>query len=356
MRVLEVVAGLHRIGGVTTFVGGLSNALVDQDVDVTIATYRTTGGADDFIPDSRVYVADARTVRIEAYDVVHVHGLWDRDVFWASGTALAHDLPLVWSPHGMLAPWSLKFKRWKKILPWHLYLKRRLKRANVLHVTAGNEAKWLREMGFHNRIEVVPLGVMVRNGDKWPEPEKRVLFVGRLHPVKGLENLMHAWALVQNENTSVPLGFSLNLVGIDDGGYQKTLIHLANQLGLDRTVNFLGPMYGEELEHEYQRSWVSVLPSFTENFGGVVIDSLANGCPVIASTNTPWGELTKRHCGWWVSNEPRVLAGAVLDAMRLSVEDRLRLVANGKDLVEESYTWQAVARKMRGVYESIAKR
>ena len=105
MRVLEVVAGLHRIGGVTTFVGGLSNALVDQNVDVTIATYRATGGADDFIPDSRVYVADARTVRIDEYDIVHVHGLWDRDVFWASGTALAHGLPLVWSSHGMLAPW-----------------------------------------------------------------------------------------------------------------------------------------------------------------------------------------------------------------------------------------------------------
>ena len=355
MKVVEVIAGLHRIGGVTTCVGGLSNALVEAEVEVSIATFRSTGGADDFIPDNRVHIVDARNVRVEDFDVVHIHGLWDREIFWASGAALRHGVPLVWSPHGMLSPWSLKFKRWKKFLPWHLYLKRRLRQADVLHVTASNEAKWIRELGFVNRIEVVPLGTQLKSvaGDMGA-PEKRVLFVGRIHQVKGIENLLKAWALVLSEYKMSSSSCYLDLVGMADAGYQAELSRLVHQLGIEQTVRFLGPKFGEELKQSYQRSWVSVLPSFTENFGGVVIDSLSNKCPVIASTNTPWEDLSKRKCGWWIDNAPDRLSKAILEALSLSKEDRLKMGENGRKLVEESYTWRAVAKKMKDVYGSIA--
>ncbi len=354
MQVLEVIAGLHRIGGVTTFVGGLSNALVDQGVNVTIATFRATGGDDDFIPDSRVNVLAVSDIGIDTFDVIHVHGLWDRDVFWATGKAIKHGIPLIWSPHGMLSPWSLKFKWWKKFLPWHLYLKRRLNRAAVLHVTAFNEADWIRELGFTNRIEVVPLGTELHEYvSASMKLERRVLFVGRIHPVKGIENLLRAWALLRSDKRG-RYGFKLCLVGIDDGGYQETLVHLAHDLDIEHEVSFIGPKYEVELAQEYKRSWVSILPSFTENFGGVVIDSLANGCPVIASTNTPWAELPKQRCGWWVDNDPQTLAETILAAMNMSAEERLMMGERGRALVKAAYTWQAVANKMKDVYESVA--
>lgn len=355
MKVLEVIAGLHRIGGVTTFVGGLSNGLVDKGVDVSIATFRPTGGADDFIPDNRVHILDARNVCVEDFDVVHVHGLWDREIFWASGAALCHKVPFVWSPHGMLSPWSLKFKSWKKFLPWHLYLERRLRRADVLHVTAANEAEWIRELGFVNRIEVVPLGTQLKSvtGDM-VEPEKRVLFVGRIHQVKGIENLLKAWALVLSEYKMRSSSCCLDLVGMADAGYQAELSRLVHQLDVEHSVQFLGPKYGKELEQAYQHSWVSVLPSFTENFGGVVIDSLVNKCPVIASSNTPWEGLVNHKCGWWVDNDPNILAKTIIEALNMSNDERIRMGENGRKLVEDSYTWKAVAIKMKDVYESIS--
>ena len=94
--------------------------------------------------------------------------------------------------------------------------------------------------------------------------------------------------------------------------------------------------------------------SFTENFGGVVIDSLSNGCPVIASTNTPWVELPKRRCGWWVDNDPKTLAETLFAAMSMSAEERHMMGERGRALVKEAYSWQAVASKMKAVYESVA--
>ncbi len=355
MKILEVIAGLHRIGGVTTFVGGLSNALVEQGEEVVIATYRPTGGADDFIPDVRVCVTAIRNIDVTDFDVVHVHGLWDREIFWASGEALKYGVPLVWSPHGMLSPWSLRFKRWKKFLPWQLYLKRRLKLSDVLHVTAPNEEKWIRELGFMNRIEIVPLGTIshVSTGNM-VVPEKRVLFVGRIHQVKGIENLLKAWALVLSEDKMKSSSYGLDLVGMADAGYQAELLGLAHRMGIEQTIRFLGPKYGVELEQAYQRSWVCILPSFTENFGGVVIDSLMNRCPVIASIYTPWEELPRRKCGWWVDNDPNTLSRTIHEALTMSLTARESMGENGRILVEESYTWRAVASKMKEVYASVA--
>ena len=350
MRILQVIAGLHRIGGTTTFAGELSNALAAQGEDVTLAMFRKWG-TDDFTLDTRVKgrpIAEVRN-RPRDFDVVHVHGLWDREVFWASGWALKNGIPLVWSPHGMLAPWALHNRWWKKFVPWHLYVRRRLSRVAAIHVTAKQEAEWVRGLGFTSPAPIIPLGTDVAKVQVRPlqqsDPSRHILlFVGRLHPVKGLENLLAAWKKVSEGTT----GWRLRLVGRGTPDYEERLRRVVQNEKIE-AVELVGAKYGSELEQEYSVADCLILPSFTENFGGVVVDALAHGVPVITSRFTPWQEVDGC-CGWWRGNTIEELVSVLEEVIALPDVARHEMGLKGRALVEQKYTWAAVAKQMREVY------
>ena len=122
------------------------------------------------------------------------------------------------------------------------------------------------------------------------------------------------------------------------------------------SVEFAGPKFGDKLSAEYDNCDCLVLPSFTENFGATVVDAMAHGKPCIASTFTPWRELQERGCGWWVSNEPKQLAGAIGEMMSLDCATRCKMGEKGRRLVEEKYTWGAVAETMISKYREVVSR
>ena len=352
MRILQVIAGLHRIGGTTTFAGELSNALAAQGEDVSQAMFRARS-ADDFVLDNRVKrnsIAEAQG-RPRNFDVVHVHGLWDREVFWASGWALKNRIPLVWSPHGMLAPWALRNRWWKKFMPWHLYVRRRLARAAAIHVTAKQEAEWVRGLGFASPTPIIPLGTHLPQGgdNRTVRANHVLLFVGRLHPVKGLESLLMAW----KNSSAKALDWRLRLVGCGTADYEERLRQIIRNNQID-SVELAGAKYADELELEYAAADCLILPSFTENFGGVVIDALAHGVPVITSKFTPWQEVDG-HCGWWRGNTENELAAVLEEMMTLPDAKRHEMGLKGRALVEQKYTWAAVAEQMREVYRKVCE-
>lgn len=348
MKILLEIAGLHLIGGVTTFVGELANALAAKGEEVTIGTFRQIGCEGDFRTHPAVRVAQIGKIEQEQFDVVHVNGLWDRDVYWASGLALKRKIPLVWSPHGMLAPWALHHRWWKKCWPWYLYLRRRLKLAAAIHVTSELERKWVGDLGFGPTV-AVPLGTHLP--EKVVTKERRgaleVLFVGRIHPVKGLMHLVDAAALL-------PKGaVRFRIVGSDDIGYQKELQAASTKLKVADLFEFVGPKFGADLCTEYDRCDVLVLPSETENFGGVVVDALAHGRPVIASDKTPWGGLTQHGCGWWVDNSPTSLADALMAAVEAA---NLKVMGeHGREWMRRNFSWESIGAKMKTAYEWLCK-
>ena len=287
MRILHVVPYLPKASGVTTFVVECSDVLqeigVEQVVGVKDRQHFDVAASAAGVP--RIGVEEA-LARIREFDVVHFHGIWPPFLHRFVVAAHRHRVPIVWSPHGMLSPWAMKFKWWKKFLPWFLWQKRDLKSAEILHVTSEKELDWVQASGFRNRIVNIPLGtnlpeaVPVRRREK-----KTLLFVGRINPVKGLENLIRAWRNVRNDD------WKLRIVGADEAKYSAALQSLVHELSLETSVEFPGPKFGTDLEEEYKNADALVLPSHTENFGGVVIDALAWGLPVITSKGTPWREV-----------------------------------------------------------------
>lgn len=309
---------------------------------------------------------------------LHLHGLWPLPLHRAAVFARRSRIPVVWSTHGMTAPWAMNHNRWKKALAWRLYQKRDLAGAALLHVTSRQEADWNRALGLTAEQVVIPLGTHLPEiSETLPETDSanrrlRVLFVGRVHPVKGLVNLIEAAGLIRRQGAAC--GLSLRIVGPDEAGHLAELQAVCERQGVEWTagvpvaddesrasavtVSFAGEKHGAALAKEYADSDLLVLPSFTENFGGVVVDALAHAKPVLASRFTPWRELEERQCGWWVDNAPDRLAQTLRSIAESFAcpEGRVALRAmgaRGRDLAVEKYTWSGAARQMAAALKRI---
>jgi len=332
MSVIQFCTDCASASGVNTFCTELDRALLARGVESAIA--RSFGDI----------VSLARPIP-RASLVLHIHGLWTYAHHRAAVWARQNGVKVVWSTHGMTAPWALGHKRAKKLVAWFLYQRRDLRSAAFIHCTAESEVEWNVRLGL-TKTFVVPLGAQpcLETSPRTKGNGGRVLlFVGRIYPVKALDNLIRAFSLAGVR------GWTLRIVGPDEGGHQTELVALCVRLGLT-SVEFAGPRFGADLDSEYTACDALALVSHTENFGATVVDAMAHGKPVVTSTNTPWREVVERGCGWWVSNSPEPLSAALREMMALSDAEREKMGRAARALVEEKYSWSAVAARMEEQY------
>jgi len=282
-------------------------------------------------------------------DVVHLTGVYS---FPTIPTLLACRLlrkPLVWSPRGALQAWSRGSKpRLKSV--WNAICRRLVRGMPlVMHVTSGDELEQSRARMPDVRQALIPNGVPIPSrlpARSWqPGGRLRLLFLGRLHRIKGLENLLAALALVENPNVE------LVIRGNGEPRYTASLRELAQKLTLQDRVRFAGHADEAAKLAGFTEADVCVVPSHTENFGLVVAESLAHGVPVVASTGTPWRELQDRGCGLWVENSPAQLAAAI---DRISRCDLSSMGYRGREWMQREYQWGAIAARTLQVYREIA--
>jgi glycosyltransferase involved in cell wall biosynthesis len=358
LHVVHAVPSIMRsAGGTSTFVAELANhQVVDSHTAVTLLTTCVT--ADDVPLSPRVCMAPAsgrsatqwlRKARdAAAIDLLHAHALWLPHTHNVIVAADSLGIPTVLSTHGMLEPYALRIKPWKKRLARFLYQDHDLRRANFLHATAMSEAENLRRFGLKQPIMVVPPGLelppveAMRNWNEQDRPQ--ILFFSRIHPIKNLIGLIEAWAAIR------PPEWTLRIVGPDEGGHAAAVQAKIAALGVHDSVTLEGPMYGTAKKQLFSAASVFILPSFTENFGIVVAEALAYGVPVITTAGTPWSELVDRACGWWVQPDHASLVNVLTEATQTST-DRLREMGlRGRTLVEEKYQWPAVRDAMHAAY------
>jgi glycosyltransferase involved in cell wall biosynthesis len=287
--------------------------------------------------------------------LVHLHGLWRYTSFAVWRWSVRTGRPYIVSPHGMLEPWALRQSSWKKRCALLLYTGACLRRAACLRATSNAEALNIRHAGFTNPIAIVPNGV--RCPRELPPPvEKaevrngRVLFLSRIHPKKGLLNLIQAWAVLR------PANWELSIVGPDECGHLAKVRALVHALGLEDKVHFLGELWGEAKTDLFLGSDLFVLPSFSENFGLVVAEALASGVPVITTRATPWKELEDRRCGWWIEIGVQPLVDALRAALATPRGELREMGKRGHELVKRNYCWERIGTKMVEVYEWMLSR
>lgn len=279
-------------------------------------------------------------------DVVDVQGLWT----WTSQVSLAHwrrcRRPYVVTPRGMLDPWARLNARWKKRLFAAFAETAHLRHAHCLRATSELEAQHLRAMGLTNPIAIVPNAVPIPLlTPRPPTTQRRLLFLSRLHPKKGIDLLLRAWSRLEASHPS----WDLVIAGIDEDGHEDRMKAEALRLGLKR-VSFPGPVHGPAKQALYRSADLFVLPTHAENFGLVVAEALAQEVPVITTTNAPWAGLRDRGCGWWIPLGQERLTATLAQAMALPQPELRAMGTRGRAWVQEAFAPEQVAESMREVY------
>ncbi len=371
IRVLLTIPTLSQIsGGPAAVVQGLSEHLALLGASVSVLTYMTDPGQSEvLLRDDLVKVIHTsrsgfaggfsnclnKLLATRTIDVVHDFGLWMPANHAVTSVCYKSRIPLVSSPSGMLAGWALRHKAWKKRIAWWLYQRRDLVRATMLAATSSQELLDIRAKFPSKSIALIPNGVeiSVLEANALTEVNNRVrkvVFLGRIHPVKGLKNLIEAWKIVR------PNGWRCILAGPDEAGHQAELRSLLQYCALEDKFEFAGLVEGESKWDLLRSADIFALPSFTENFGISVAEALASVTPVITTKGTPWGELLEQRCGWWVDLGVEPLANALREAISLSDKQRHEMGLRGRKLVEQNYSWDIVGRKMLDAYSWVLGR
>jgi glycosyltransferase involved in cell wall biosynthesis len=281
-------------------------------------------------------------------DVVHLTSVYSPPTIPTLLICKALKKPVVWSTRGMLQHWGGTTRKRVKSA-WERMCNLLCDRQRVvMHVTSEEERRASLEHIDRASAEVIPNGIDLPEtgaGRVWqPSERTRLLYLGRLDPIKGIENLLHAVARVDERVT-------LAICGDGDERYEKSLEALTRSLSLCDRVSFHGKVTGEEKLSCFREADVCVVPSHRENFCMVVAESLAQGVPVIASRGTPWREVENIGCGMWVENDPASLAGAIerISSMPLNV-----MGERGRAWMEREFSWADVAERMSSLYERLA--
>lgn len=271
-------------------------------------------------------------------DLIHLHGMWTPFLAVAALVARRRGIPFLISPHGCLEPWALRNKYYKKLLALKIYQGAALRSASLLLATADQELRNLRIFGCQQPIAVLPNGVdvgMVTQRGTQAEV-KTFLFLSRVHPKKGLLDLVEAWALVRQP------GWRIVIAGGDEEGYRAKVEALIRQRGLESDFEFSGFVDGARKQACFDQADVFILPTYSENFGIAVAEALANELPVITTTGAPWADLVQHRCGWWVEPGVPGISSALVAAMACEPGELKQMGQRGRQLVVDKYSWNKI--------------
>jgi glycosyltransferase involved in cell wall biosynthesis len=356
MKVIHFIASIDKAGGGTTEYMRLLSTALKNNVTISIATcfskdpITIDGIPIHFFKSSIVkWFSMLKEFEIflkkEQPDLVHINGIWSSQNWGFQKVAQNLDIKVILS-HGMLEPWIMANNYWKKKLGLFLYQKKAIINADYLHATAQMELKSIRSLGFENPTVVIPNGIDLSaiKDVKIHYGTKKMVFLSRIHPKKGVELLLQAW---RNTDTS---GWILEIAGNGDDAYIKELIESATDL---QNVHFVGAVYGEDKWNFLRSADVMVLPTYSENFGIVVAEALAVGVPVITTQGTPWEDLEANQCGWWIDLSIGNLQEYLEEVFKTTTEKLEEMGSNGRQLIAEKYDIKTIGKELVNLYKTL---
>jgi glycosyltransferase involved in cell wall biosynthesis len=368
MSVVQTVASLDsRAGGVSRAVPQLSDALCAQDCHVAVVYVAdgTQPGAL-VLPERAAHhgIFGINLARRRLWSprfahqiaqafvpcaprLLHDNGLWGYTNYAAARFALRHRIPLVISPHGMLEPWAMQAKRFRKGVALAVFQRKTLQSAALLMATADTEYESVRHAGLVQPVTIIPIGVALpstraRHDDD--STTRKILFLSRIHPKKGLLALVEAWHRVRQP------GWKIIIAGPDEAGHLAQVREMTRRFGLESEIEFYGEVTGAEKSRLFEGADIFALPTFSENFGVVVAEAMSYALPVLTTRGAPWSVLDSINAGWWVEPGVDGLAEGLRRVLATSVRERRAMGQSGRTYVAEKLGWGSAGRMAYDAY------
>jgi glycosyltransferase involved in cell wall biosynthesis len=382
MRVLHVVptyAPAWRYGGPIRSVHALCRALVQRGHEVHVYTTNMDGPGNLDVPvevpidrdgvNVWYFPAVVRSLNmsplmgrhlrktIKSFDVVHLHSIFLWPTLAAARQCSRQGVPYIVAPRGMLV--RDLFERKRTLIKWlwfYLCERSTLQRAAAIHATSQLEEEEARKFPVEfQRFAIIPNGVdMPADGEEGPAKAKchetprdrYILFIGRINWKKGLDRLIRSLAWVRDDVNVV-------VAGNDEDGYRAKVEQLAAHLGLTQRVFFVGAVDGAEKEKWLRDATVLALPSYSENFGNVILEAMASRCPVVVTPEVGLAAVVEEaRSGIVADGEPTRLADA-FERILANPDLAADMGKRGQAVVRENFCWPAIAKQMENLYQEL---
>jgi len=395
MRVSHISGSASSLGGgISMALQALAKAQAEAGLQASVVGLNDGGEALAGWPDGMFHELPARRlpgmlwspllagkIRALKPDILHSHGLWGQPSVTVPRSAGRLRAPYLVSPHGMLDRWALENSRWKKRLAEIAYERANLRGAACLHALCQSEADSIRAYGLKAPVCVIPNGVELPEGKKVEglkvesrglEEGKILLFLGRVHPKKGLVNALRAWGEVRGRRSKVEgrEEWTFVIAGWDQGGHEAELKQLCDELdlswsavpaselitdhcslGTSSSVIFTGPAFGETKDRLLRSASAFILPSFSEGLPMSVLEAWAYRLPVVMTDHCNLPEGFAAEAAIRIGTDAESIAQGIFSLLSAPSTALQAMGGNGRALVEERFTWERIAEQMKEVYE-----
>jgi glycosyltransferase involved in cell wall biosynthesis len=383
MRILHVVPyylPAWRYGGPIRSVHGLCKGLASLGHDVHVFTTNIDGPGDLDVPLNEAVVIDGVKVwyfpsryfrrlhwspslsealerQVSTFDLLHLHTIYLWPTTAAAHAARRMAVPYVLAPRGMLVAGLIDGKNRHVKKAWIACFERtNLRHAAMVHFTSSIEAEEAAKLGIAMKqsciipngidpIECVDEGEAARQSSVAPGERRFLLFIGRVNWEKGLDRLIAALPHVAE--------CDLIVAGNDEEGYQRRLEAMARQHGVNERVRFVGAVDGPRKSELLRQAVALILPSYSENFGNVVLEAMALGCPAIVTPEVGSAEIVRRTGGGVVLEGRPDLLAAGINKLLAEPQTLRAMGEQARSAIDAQFTWQAIARSAEQIYRRI---
>jgi glycosyltransferase involved in cell wall biosynthesis len=381
LRILQVVPSYYpavRYGGPIRSVHAISKALRERGHEVHVFTSSMDGPQDLDIPENSPVDLDGVKVRYfrvpflrrlcwcptmrtalqaeaASFDIIHLHSVFLWPTWAAARIARSVGVPFLVSPRGMLGVEVIRRKSRFVKTAWIALIERKtLRESAAVHVTSELEGAEISALRLAlPALCCVPNGVSLpgnysalKDGPFADLPRPYALFLSRISWKKGIDRLIKSWKWVPN--------LTLVIAGNDEEDYLSQLVALADSEGVSERIRFIGPVEDEHKWAVYENATLFVLPSYSENFGNVVAEAMAVGCPVVVTKEVGLASLVLEFgAGLVAEGAPELLARSI-NELRTDEVKCMRHGLAGRRAVKDKLSWGAVAARLDAIYQDLS--
>ncbi|MEH1907095.1 MAG: glycosyltransferase [Nostoc sp.] len=384
MKILMVIPALGNIyGGTTKIVLDLAESVGKLGVSVDIVTTNANGSTTLDVPLNKWITENNYRVQyfsylkfldykftgsmtkwlfynVSDYGIVHTHGIFSYPVLAAHLTCQFRIVPYIATPHGMMEPWALAYKAWKKKFYFTLFEKPSLQKANAIQMTASTEARQINTLDLKTPLVFVPNGINSTDFESLPSAElfyeqfpntrnkTLIIFLGRIDPKKGLDLLASAFAKAHEKFPET----HLIVAGLDNTGFLPTAESYFSKAGCKDAVTFTGMLTGAMKYAALASANIYVAPSYSEGFSMSVLEGMAAGLPCVITTGCNFPEAAAAGIACVVDINANQIANALIELLKQPLEAK-DMGDRARKLILENYTWDSIASKLVSVYQDI---